>query len=56
MPELADHHNNKQSSKVEDSEEELIPAEDEQIPKFQTGVFNFNNDANSIMVNTDNYI
>ena len=35
------------------SEEELIPAEDEQLTTYQRGVFNFDNDASKIMLNND---
>ena len=35
------------------SEEELIPAEDEQLSTYQRGVFNFDNDASKIMLNND---
>ena len=35
------------------SEEELIPAEDDQLTTYQRGVFNFDNDASKIMLNND---
>ena len=35
------------------SEEELIPAEDDQLTTYQRGVFNFDNDASKIMLNSD---
>ena len=35
------------------SEEELIPAEDEQLTTYQRGVFNFDNDASKNMLNND---
>ena len=35
------------------SEEELIPAEDEQLSTYQRGVFNFDNHASKIMLNND---
>ena len=35
------------------SEEELIPAEDEQLSTYQRGVFNFDNDVSKIMLNND---
>ena len=36
----------------EDSEEELIPADDD-IPSYQKGVFNFNNDAKKVLTNNE---
>ena len=35
------------------SEEELIPAEEEQLTTYQRGVFNFDNDASKTMLNND---
>ena len=35
------------------SEEELIPAEDDQLTTYQRGAFNFDNDASKIMLNND---
>ena len=47
MPQL------EQLRKDDVSEEELLPAEDEQLTTYQRGVFNFDNDASKVMSKND---